>query len=125
YPTHYKQAPLAIRKYALRSAWTPHRNNVLIELCTRNNDDSDGRSYGRRAGASVQPLYRFLPRYNPQALDELKKLGEPEFMRRKGDLARSWIAERPARFLYLVLRRFQLFYFPGPDAFGTKGGRAI
>jgi 4-amino-4-deoxy-L-arabinose transferase-like glycosyltransferase len=97
-------APWVWRNWVALHAFVPVRSNFGAELYAGNGPGANGFRYGVLVG---------LPERDPQHL-LYARLGEIEYVRERGALAKAYIAAHPARFAALSLKRFYFFWASVP-----------
>ncbi|MFT4113281.1 ArnT family glycosyltransferase [Silvibacterium sp.] len=97
-------APWIIRNERALHAFVPMRSNFGAELYAGNGPGSMGFRYGALIG---------LPEQEPQH-KLYKQLGEIEYVREHGQLAKAYIAAHPGHFATLSLERFDFFWASVP-----------
>jgi hypothetical protein len=100
-------APWVVRNYVVLGGLVPLRSNLGLELAVGNRPGADGHTYAAGFNA-MHPFGSAAERAR------LVRLGELEYMRQKQRQALAWIADNPAEFARLTLRRAELFWFT-PD----------
>jgi hypothetical protein len=108
--------PWSIRNYRALGGVVPTRSNFGMNLWMGNNPESIGRSNTWDHSARLSWDNPFT---SQAELDELLRVGELEYNRRKGRLAMQWITQNPRRFAALTVQRFLLFWFPPADAWAA------
>ncbi len=96
--------PWTARNYLVLGGPVPLRSNFGLELAVGNRPGADGRTYSNDF-AKVHPFCSASER------EHLRRVGELAYMREKRDQALAWIADHPAEFAFLTLRRVELFWF--------------
>jgi hypothetical protein len=97
-------APWAVRNYLVLGGFVPLRSNLGLELAVGNRPGADGYSYA--------PGFSELhPWSNAAERARLVRVGELAYMAQQRRRALAWIADNPARFARLTLRRASLFWF--------------
>jgi hypothetical protein len=115
-------APWTYRNYLRFGRFIPIRSNLGLELWIGNHPGSDGTTYGATASPRKVFFKANHPFDSPSERDELKRLGEPEYMEQKLKKAIDWIDTNPTQFLKLTLRRLRLFWLPPPILWDDSGG---
>lgn len=59
-------------------------------------------------------FHKLHPNSNIEAAREFQRLGEVQYDKAKGAIARDWITSHPARFIQLTAARMRDFWFPDP-----------
>lgn len=85
------------------------RSNLGVELYVGNNDLSVG-----------VHRWEYHPGWTDAETARLKALGEAEYAREAGEQAQAWIRAHPARFLWLSLKRAQLFWLAEIPTYDTR-----
>ena len=96
--------PWVVRNYYALGGFVPLRSNLGLELAVGNRPGADGHTYCL-GFAEMHPFASAAER------GRLAERGELAYMRDKGQLALTWIADHPAGFASLTLRRAWLFWF--------------
>jgi len=96
--------PWTWRNWRALHAFIPMRSNFGAELYAGNGPGA----YGFRYGVLID-----LAETDPQH-DLYVQLGELAYVHQRGQLAKSWIAAKPARFAELSLKRFYFFWASVP-----------
>ncbi|GGG96358.1 ArnT family glycosyltransferase [Silvibacterium dinghuense] len=96
--------PWIVRNWQAFHAFVPMRSNFGAELYAGNGPGSMGFRYGALIG---------LPEQEPQH-KLYKQLGEIEYVRKRGQLAKEYIAAHPGHFAQLSLERFDFFWASVP-----------
>jgi 4-amino-4-deoxy-L-arabinose transferase-like glycosyltransferase len=97
-------APWGWRNWTVLHAFVPIRSNFGAELYVGNGPGSNGFRYGVLVG---------LPEQDPQHRLYVH-LGEIAYVRRRGDLAKTYILAHPGHFAALSLKRFYFFWASVP-----------
>ena len=103
--------PWILRNERVLHAFIPTRSNLGAELAMAWAPDSTGLPWGQSV-----PLFDAAPEHKLYA-----QLGEVEYVRRRGELAKDWAAAYPAHFWKLVALRFYWFWAGVPH---ESGGHA-
>ena len=112
--------PWALRNKQVLGHFVFLRSNFGLELFIGNNERANGKTFPIDWNDPSDPTINIHPFTNPDVRAELKEQGEIEFMKARGAEARAWITENPLQFAKLVIRRVQLFWFPGSDLWGDR-----
>ncbi len=102
-------APWLIRNRLVFDEFVFIRSNTGTEMAVSNNDCTSATWQDNwRSGCYA----RWHPNESPELARRVAAIGEVRFNREQRDTALKWIRERPARFLLLSARRFNLFWLP-------------
>lgn len=101
-------APWTVRNYRVLGGFVPLRSNLGLELAVGNRSGADGHTYCLGFG-DIHPFG------NPAERVRLIRMGELAYMKDKQRQALDWIAEHPAQFGRLTLRRAWLFWFSADE----------
>jgi 4-amino-4-deoxy-L-arabinose transferase-like glycosyltransferase len=96
-------APWMIRNYETFHAFVPFRSNFGAELYMGNNPESDGMPWGKTVNGKRQ-------------VSQYTELGELQYAKEQGALAKAWIRSHPKRFIEISLKRFYFFWSSVPHA---------
>lgn len=97
-------APWTLRNWRVFHAFVPMRSNLGVELWAWNNTGANGIALG----APIQPSPHdpsFVPYVN---------MGEIQYSRFRGAIAKHWIATHKKEFIRLSIRRFYFFWVSVP-----------
>jgi len=97
-------APWAVRNWQVLGGFVPLRSNLGLELAIGNRPGADGRTY-------APGFYDLHPLGSASERDRLLQIGELAYMKEKQSQSLAWIADNPAAFTQLTLRRASLFWF--------------
>jgi hypothetical protein len=110
--------PWAYRNHRQLGGWIWTRSNFGLELWIGNNPQATGQTFF--------PAYAVHhPFVSPQEAAEHKRLGELEYTRRKGKMAREWIRDHPGDFARLTARRVECFWFPNTHMVWGDGAKWV
>ena len=88
------------------------RNNLGLELYIANNDLAQA-SFSLNEANGCHLLMH--PGRSDSESRDYQALGEVEYNRRRGAVARAWIRSHPARFAILTAQRIRMYWFPDAD----------
>jgi len=94
-------APWALRNWTVFHAFIPIRGNFGAELYLGNAPESIGMPWGTSVTSEND-------------LRQYAELGEVQYVKQRGDMAKAYIAGHPRRFLKLSLKRFYFFWVSVP-----------
>jgi 4-amino-4-deoxy-L-arabinose transferase-like glycosyltransferase len=97
-------SPWTIRNWRAFQAFIPMRSNFGAELYAGNGPGAYGFRYGALIGLPENDIQHRL----------YVQLGEIAYVKQRGELAKAWIREHPARFAALSLKRFYFFWASVP-----------
>lgn len=97
-------SPWMIRNYRVFHAFVPFRSNLGAELYVGNGPGAYGFRYGALIGQPAQDAQHRL----------YSQMGELAYTHYRGELAKAWIRDHPARFVRLSLKRFYFFWASVP-----------
>ena len=90
-------APWALRNWSVFHAFIPIRGNFGAELYLGNAPESIAMPWGTSVTSEND-------------LDQYARLGEVEYVKQRGEMAKAYIAAHPKRFAELSLKRFYFFW---------------
>ena len=96
-------APWMIRNDRVFHTFVPFRSNFGAELYVGDGPGATGFRYGELIGPAKDAQYQLYVR-----------MGEIAYTHYRGELAKAWIREHPARFAALSLKRFYFFWASVP-----------
>lgn len=95
--------PWGVRNYYALGKFIITRSNFNIELSTGNNDAAEGRVVDPR---------QIHPSVWPEAGRRVAEIGEVAYAAQEGEVARAWVWEHKARFVWLTVKRFYYYFIP-------------
>ena len=102
--------PWVVRNELVFHAFIPTRNNLGAELAMAWSPDSNGFPWG-----ATVPTTEQAPEYRRYA-----RMGEPAYVKMRGQLAKTYASEYPEHFWRLVALRFYMFWCGVPHATGES-----
>jgi len=112
--------PWAYRNHCELGGWVWTRSNFGLELAIGNNSKATGYTYHTQ-------FFELHPVSSKNQQQEYLRLGELEYVRTRGAVAKAWIRDNPGAFIRLTIVRAELYCFPPREfiTWDTKQGLIV
>jgi hypothetical protein len=97
--------PWAYRNHCELGGWVWTRSNFGLEMAIGNNAKATGYTYHPQ-------FFELHPVSSKNQQQEYLRLGELEYVRTRGAVAKAWIRDNPGAFIRLTVVRAELYCFP-------------